>query len=92
LPTLATAVLHYLQEVLGIEAPGVKPWARENELPYFLRDAFQFRGLELLGQPVVLAIERAEDKQSLSEVRAWLDKVKVLAGQPAVYVTNALAS
>lgn len=90
--TLATAVLDYLQEVLGIEAPGVKPWARSNELPYFLRDAFQFSELELLGQPVVLAIGRAKAKRSLSEVRTWLDKVKALAGQPAVYVTDALAS
>lgn len=92
MPTLATAVLHYLKEVLGIDAPGVKPWARANELPYFLRDTFQFNELELLGQPVVLAIRRADAKQSLSEVRTWLDKVKALAGQPAVYVTDALAS
>jgi hypothetical protein len=92
LPTLATAVLRYLHEVLGIEAPGVKPWARANELPYFLRDAFEFSELELLGQPIVLAIGRAEAKQSLSEVRTWLDKVKALAGQPAVYVTDAMAS
>ncbi|WP_026436161.1 hypothetical protein [Acidovorax sp. JHL-9] len=92
MPILTTAVLRYLQEVLGIEAPGVRPWARENELPYFLRDAFQFSELELLGQPVVLAIGRADAKQSLSDVRTWLDKVKALAGQPAVYVTDALAS
>ena len=92
MPTLTIAVVHYLQEVLGIQAPGVKPWARVNELPYFLRDAFQFSELELLGQPVVLAIGRADAKQSLSEVRTWLDKVKALAGQPAVYVTDALAS
>lgn len=93
--TLATAVVRYLQEVLGIRAPGVKPvrpWARANELPYFLRDAFQFSELELLGQPVVLAIGQAGVKQSLSEVRTWLDKVRALAGQPAIYVTDALAS
>lgn len=92
MPTLTNAVVHYLHEVLGIQAPGVKPWARANELPYFLRDAFQFNEMELLGQPVVLAIGRAEAKQSLSEVRTWLGKVKALAGQPAVYVTDALAS
>lgn len=92
MPTLANAVVRYLQEVLGINTPGVQPWARSNELPYFLRDAFDFSELELLGQPVVLAIGRAEAKQSLSEVRTWLDKVKSLAGQPAVYVTDALAS
>ena len=76
MPILTTAVLHYLQEVLGIQAPGVKPWARVNELPYFLRDAFQFSELELLGQPIVLAIGRADARQSLSDVRIWLDKVK----------------
>lgn len=92
MPTLATAVLRYLHEVLGIEAPAVKPWARANELPYFLRDAFQFGELELLGQPLVLAIGRAQAKQSLSEVRTWLNKVQAMAGQPAVYVTDALAS
>lgn len=90
--TLATAVVHYLKEVLGIESPGVKPWVRANELPYFLRDIFQFSELELLGQPVVLAIARAEVKQSLSEVKVWLGKVMTLAGHPAVYVTDALAS
>lgn len=90
--TLVTAVLHHLHEVLGIEVPGVKPWAHANELPYFLQDAFQFSELELLGQPVVLAMRRVEAKQSLSEVRIWLNKVKAVAGQPAVYVTDALAS
>ncbi|MBV8036370.1 hypothetical protein [Roseateles sp.] len=89
---LATAARHYLQEVLGIDASGGKPWARASELPYFLRDAFQFSELELLGQPVVLAIGRGQSKQSLSDVRTWLSKVKVLAGRPAVYVTDALAS
>lgn len=92
MPILTTSVPQYLQEVLGIEVPGVRLWARVNELPYFLRDAFQFREIELLGQPVVLAIGRADAKQSLSDVRIWLDKVKALAGQPAIYVTHALAS
>ena len=89
---LATAARHYLHDVLGIAKPAVKPWERVDELPYFLRDAFQFHELELLGQPIVLAMARAEHKQSLSEVRTWLEKVRALAGQPAVYVTDALAS
>lgn len=66
MPNLATAVLHCLQEVLGIESTGVKPWARADALPYFLRDAFKFSELELLGQHVVLAIGRPEAKQALS--------------------------
>ena len=89
---LATAVRHYLHEVLGIHTPSAKLWAREDELPYFLRDAFQFGEIELLGHSIVLAMGRAEQKQSLSEIRTRLDKVKALAGQPVVYVTDALAS
>jgi hypothetical protein len=42
------------------------PWARADALPYFLRDAFKFSELELLGQHVVLAIGRPEAKQALS--------------------------
>jgi hypothetical protein len=91
-PALLTAVREYLHEVLGIAVPGVTPWARADELPYFLRDAFQFGELELLGQPVVLAMARAERKHSLSEVRTWLTKVRAVADQPTVYVTDALAS
>ncbi len=90
--TLTAAVQHYLKEVLGIDAPGPKPWARAQELPYFLREAFHFSEIDVLGQIVVLAIGRADAKNSLSEVRTWIDKVKVLAGEPVAYVTDALAS
>ena len=89
---LATAVLHYIHDVLGIDAPGATPWAHADQLPYYLRDNFQFSELTLLGQPVVLAIGRAEARQSLSEVRISMDKVRAVAGQRAVFVTDALAS
>lgn len=69
-----------------------KPWLGTKELPYFLQDAFQFMELDLLGHHVVLAIGRTDVKQSLSEVKTWLDKVKVLSGQSTVYVTDAMAS
>ncbi|WP_219217052.1 hypothetical protein [Variovorax boronicumulans] len=90
--TLATGVLRYFEEVLGVEASGFRPWAHSNELPYFLRDAFAFHELALLGQPILLATGRVEAKQSLKDVRIWLDKVKSLTGLPVVYVTDALAS
>lgn len=90
--TLNDAVQRYLQEVLGIPAPEVRPWARESELPYFLRDAFQINELDLLGHSVLLAIDRKTDKPRLGEVRVQLDKVRALAGQPVLYCTAALAS
>lgn len=92
LPSLATDVLRYLHEVLGIDAPGVEPWTGAGQLPYFLQDAFQFCELELLGQPVILAMAAADARTSLSEIRLWVSKVGALAGHPVVYVTDALPS
>lgn len=92
MPTLDTAVQRYVHEVLGVPAQEFRPWARESELPYFLRDAFQFHELDLLGQPVLLAIDRKTDKPLLGEIRIQLNKVRTLAGRPVIYVTGALAS
>ena len=89
---LVASVLHYLYTTLGLEALEVQGWARVNELPYFVKDAFQFTELILLGQSVVLVITKTPTKQSLSEIRIALNKIKALSGQPLVYVTDALAS
>lgn len=89
---LCTAVQRYLHEVLGIPAPELQPWARESELPYFLRDAFQINELDLLGHSVLLAIDRKTDKPLLGEIRVQLNRVRALAGLPVIYCTGALAS
>lgn len=91
-PAQLTTIRDYLHEVLGIAVPAVTPWARADDLPYFLRDAFQFGELELLGQPVVLAMARGESKHTSGEVATWLARIRAVAGRPAVYVTDALAS
>ena len=89
---LVAATRKYLNEVLGIPTPQEKPWAQASGLPYFLQDAFQFVELELLGRPVVLAITPSNQKQSLGDIRARLDKVRAQGEQPVVFVTDALAS
>lgn len=61
-------------------------------MPYFLRAAFRFSELELLGQSIVLAIAHSGQHHSLGEVRKWLDKVRALTGQSVIYVIEALAS
>jgi hypothetical protein len=86
------AVQRYIHEVLGATVQKFRPWARESELPYFLRDAFHFHELDLLGHPVLLAIDRKPDKPLLGEIRIQLNKVRTLAGQPVIYVTGVLAS
>jgi len=90
--SLATSVQAYLHEVLGIDASGGRPWTRGQALPYYLQEAFDFCEVELMGQTIVLAMIRSSQKQSLSQVKTWLNKVRAVASMPAVYVTQSLAS
>lgn len=90
--TLVAATRKYLNEVLGIATPKEEPWAQASALPYFLKDAFQFVELDVLGRPVVLAIARSNEKQLLGDIRTRLDKVRGLGEQPVVFVTDALTS
>jgi len=90
--TLVTATRQYLHEVLGIATPQEKPWAQADALPYFLKDAFQFAELELLGHSVVLAIAPRHETQTLGDIRTRLDKVRGRQDPPVVFVTDALAS
>ncbi len=89
---LASTLPAYLHEVLGLDVPALRPWPREGELPFFIRDAFAIQALELLGHPVLLAIEQRSEVPRLAALCGQLEKVAALAGQPVVYVTGALAS
>jgi hypothetical protein len=90
-PLLASAQL-YLHKTLGAETTRCEPWPNQESLPYFLRDAFDFWQVGLLGHTVLLALERNPEKSSIGDIRGRLDKVQSMAGQPAVYVAEALAS
>jgi len=89
---LATSAQNYLNETLGVPTSGLGLWAGQENLSYFLHDAFDFRQLDILGQEVLLALERNPDKPSIGDIRNRLDKLRSIVGQPVVYVTEALAS
>ena len=57
---LATAVQHYLREILGFSVPNVKPWARASEvLTLVLREALLLVLVGVaVGVPVVFAATR----------------------------------
>ena len=89
---LASQAQNYLHETLGISTSEHGLWAGQDALPYFLRDAFDFQQFNILGQTVLLALERNPDKASIGDIRNRLDKLQSIAAQPVVYVTGALAS
>lgn len=83
-------IQRYLQDSLGL-AIRVSAWSGDR-VPYHLHDAFEFRQLGLSGHSVLLAIDRRADRTRLAEARDTLDRLRELAGQPVIYVTDALAS
>src|SRR6516165_6767046 len=84
-------IRRYLHEVLGID-PAISSLELDRQLPYFLQDAFEFRGVEVLGTPLVLAIERPGKRIPGRDLRIQLARVAAAAGVPVVYVVNSLAS
>ena len=89
---LASRVQRYLVEVLGVSTSEPREWEGQNALPYFLRDSFEFRQLDILGTQVLLALDRHPGQSLLGDIRTRLDKVRSVARHLTVYVTDALAS
>lgn len=82
----------YLLETLGL-TPTFGAWHGEQALPYALRDAFEFRAGDLLGRPIVLAIQRATTSDwTVGEIAERMRKLEASAGCPVVYVTMRLPS
>lgn len=90
--TLVPRTLHYLHESLGAPMSAPRIWPGQDGLPYFLRDAFDLQELEILGTPVLLALDSRGGQPPLGDIRTWIEKIRSLAGLPAIYVTQALAS
>jgi hypothetical protein len=90
-PGLDQAVHRYLLEVLGVRA-NPRPWPGQRTLPYFLQEAYDLRELQLLGHPILLAIDRQAGTRGLAHTRGHMDKIRAIAGHPVVYVTDTLAS
>lgn len=86
-----TAIQQYLHDSLGLTAK-IRPWLGAAKLPYFLQEAFDTSELTLLGHPALLAKNRRAGKAGLADLRAQLNKLRIAAKLPVIYVTDALAS
>lgn len=89
--SLEPDVQAYLRDTLGV-ASKLRRWPGVSKLPYFLKDSFEVRELELLNHPILLAIDKQPNKHGLASIRSQLGKLRQFAGVPVVYVTGALAS
>jgi DNA-binding MarR family transcriptional regulator len=85
------AIRRYLHDTLGLRAV-LRPWAGAAKLPYFLQEAFAIRQLTLHGHDVLLALDHRPHRPKLVELRTQVERLRVAARLPVLYVTGALAS
>ncbi len=90
-PCVSEDVWRYLHDALG-PIPHINEWKGQNQAPYYLRDAFEFRELTLLGRTLLLAIEQRMRDTPPARIREQIVALERIAGMPVVYVTTALAS
>lgn len=81
----------YLHDVLG-PVPQISEWKGQTKAPYYLRDAFEFRELTLLGRKLLLAMERRKKGFPAANTRDQIAALERIAEMPVAYVTTALAS
>ncbi|MGB9332086.1 MAG: hypothetical protein WCB10_15080 [Steroidobacteraceae bacterium] len=81
----------YLSDVLGV-TPKVQPWQAAGKVPYGLQDKFKLYELELLGRPLLLAVDKNEGTSSLAAMHRQLGHLRTLSHLPVVYVADGLAS
>lgn len=90
-PSADEDLRRYLHDVLGPN-PHIGGWKGQTKTPYYLKDAFEFRELTLLGRKLLLAIEQRKNGIPPASVRDQIAALERIAEMPVVYVTKALAS
>lgn len=78
---------NYLRDI-GLATRQPKPLAGAA-IPYHLSDAFDLAVLELLDQPVVLAVDR-HPPRAPAEIARHIAEIALRSGMPAVYACDAL--
>lgn len=81
----------YLSENLGIK-PHLKPWDKENGLPYFLRDRYSVYECELLSQPWLVMAAHHEEEATPATLRKHINQVKKKWRNEVLYLVPSIST
>jgi hypothetical protein len=81
----------YLAETLGI-ALNQKTWSDHEELPLFLRAAYDLFLSSLMDLPLLLAVDKREEEVSPATLRKELDHVRTRFDGEIIYVRESMTS
>lgn len=84
-------IADYLNKTLGLRV-AVRPWAAGNRLPIFLKQAYEFYVLEILGRECLAIVERGSDEVSPATIRKHTEHLVAKFPGDVIYVRERVAA
>lgn len=81
----------YVKQVLGV---GVEPtgWDKEAGLPFFLREAYSFSLLRLLGREFLLVVDRQKSETPPASIRKHMEQLQKWWPDEVIYVREQITA
>jgi DNA-binding MarR family transcriptional regulator len=84
-------ITDYLDETLGVRVV-VRPWAARNRLPIFLKQAYDFYVMDILGHECLAIVDRASDEVSPATIRKHTEHLRDKFPGDVIYVRDRVAA
>jgi len=84
-------ITDYLNEILGARTT-VRPWAERNRLPIFLKQAYEFYLLEILGRECLAIVDQGHDEVAPAAIRKHTEQLHAKFPGEVVYVRDRVAA
>ena len=81
----------YLQEALGVIVRP-RPWTKTEELPFYLRDLYEFYEVDLLNVPCVVMVDKGGEELTPAVIGKHMANVRQSWGGRCVYVRPAITT
>lgn len=81
----------YVKQTLGVDAEPTG-WDKEEGLPFFLREAYSFFLLRLMGREVLLMVDRQKSETPPASIRKQLEQIRKLWPDEVIYVREQITA
>ncbi len=84
-------IQEYVSGILGVPVT-VRPWAKRNRLPIFLKQAYEFHLLEVLGRECLAIVDRGNEEVAPATIRKHTEHLLAKFPGEVVYVRDRVAA
>ncbi len=84
-------IQEYVSGILGVPVT-VRPWAKRNRLPIFLKQAYEFHLLEVLGRECLAIVDRGNEEVAPATIRKHTEHLLDKFPGEVVYVRDRVAA